>query len=783
MGLKVWLPLNGNLENKGATSPPILMGSGITYTAGKIGQAATFPNNCNSCIHMTPLRLQTGSWTAWIKVAGTGATSRQCLISEGRDSYSDGVEFYTNQAGTTLYFKAHEKTLSTSIELNKWYHAVGTFGDGVVSLYLDGVLKGTSTYTTDMTYTYASDFVLGKMSYGYTNTSNYFPFNGQLNDVRVYDNVLSQKEVKEISQGLVLHYPLNGYFGSGENLLRNSKPEASHVYNSSALIYHYFSFSGNLPTGTYTFSFDIKSSNGTDACYCSYANGSSTINRIATLTNIPTTYTRYSYTFTSSATNCNDIFFAHYTGHGSPVNTNNTGTIYVKNVKLERGDTSTNWSPAPIDVGIDTTKVHDCSGYGYEGIVAGTLNYTNDADRYNTSVTITTTSSGIKTSNFYVGDIWSLSYWFKYPSKDSTGWKALVILNNNGGDADIQLGNYINCSSNTIQYSVNGKYTTAVTFTYGEWHHIAGTYDGTTLKCYLDGVYKTSVTPGQTLSRSNLGIGFRSAAANFSSISNGCANGMISDVRIYATALSEDDVKELYNIPTNIDNLGNFHSFEFVEDVGKSIGKNGLTHTSEITELNILSKLKYDTNVYIEPDGSTWVHIYHHNNPAAGSFASTDAFASSVYKDENRWFNATEICNALNKWEFLIKYAYTNTTGESKQRWVQTVNPELAVFGDVDAADITRITGSGYVTGTWGGLYKKAASAYWVMNNGNSSNWWGATGSYSIYQGGIPGYGGTVTTTGYNDLYVRIDNVDLSTLSKASIKENGIFLGNEFIEK
>lgn len=97
---------------------PILMGTGVTYTAGKIGNAAQFPNNCNSCIHMPGLNLQTGTFAAWIKVIGQGATSRQCIVSEGRDSYSDGVEIFANQAGTTLYFKAHTKTLSTTIALN-----------------------------------------------------------------------------------------------------------------------------------------------------------------------------------------------------------------------------------------------------------------------------------------------------------------------------------------------------------------------------------------------------------------------------------------------------------------------------------------------------------------------------------------------------------------------------------------------------------------------------------------------------------------------------------------
>ena len=59
MALKVWLPLNGSLENKGISNVvPVLMGNGITFSNGKIGQAATFPNNCNSCIYFPGLKLQ-----------------------------------------------------------------------------------------------------------------------------------------------------------------------------------------------------------------------------------------------------------------------------------------------------------------------------------------------------------------------------------------------------------------------------------------------------------------------------------------------------------------------------------------------------------------------------------------------------------------------------------------------------------------------------------------------------------------------------------------------------
>lgn len=209
---------------------------------------------------------------------------------------------------------------------------------------------------------------------------------------------------------------------------------------------------------------------------------------------------------------------------------------------------------------------------------------------------------------------------------------------------------------------------------------------------------------------------------------------------------------------------------------------------SNITKAGIINAIAFsetfvnpfDTKFYEEPDKSIWIRLVHHTNPANALFSSSNTFTSSVYIDANRWFYVS-IVNKItnNTYEFMIKQKATTEGTETKYRWIQTKNPFNAVFGDVDAADVTKITTEGYSThSSYGGIFKRNGNTYLCANNGTSSSWWGALGAWANHQGGIPGYAQVVVTTGYSDLYLRIDN---QVNNIASIFNNSI-IASEFIE-
>lgn len=208
-----------------------------------------------------------------------------------------------------------------------------------------------------------------------------------------------------------------------------------------------------------------------------------------------------------------------------------------------------------------------------------------------------------------------------------------------------------------------------------------------------------------------------------------------------------------------------------------NITKQGIISASAISETFVNP---FDTSFYIEPDGSTWIRLVHHNNPANAKFDQNNTFASSVYLDTNRWFYASIVNKITNNvYEFMIKQKGLSTDNEVKYRWIQTKNPFTAVFGDVDADDVTKITTSGYSTNSsYGGIYKFNSNSYFVANNGNNGNWFGALGAWSTWNDGIPGYAGTAIKSGYMDLYLRVDN---QINNVAAIFKNSI-ISSEFIE-
>lgn len=569
MGLQVWLPLINGIENQGLNGAiaPQLMGSGVTFTNGKIGNAATFPNSCNSCIYMDGLKLQTGSWCTWIKVLGEGSGTSQRIISEGRDTGSIGTNIFVNKAGTTLTAHTHKRALQTTISLNTWYHVAITFGNGIFSLYINGNLLSSISYTEDSDYAQSNDkLVLGKMSYSYTSTSNHFPLNGQLSDFRIYDHCLSPREVKEISKGLVLHYPLA--MPGQENLVKQSNQfrVGTHAAKITPSLledgtYQVIAESGNsnytsswwmtldgiennfVEGEVFTVSFTIKSSD-------------------ANTTTPPKIYLkeRMGY-FQMIGRVVESWSTVYYTGTWKKENSlaphlgwyGLVGTYQISNWKLEKGSRPTPWLPNSTDplytaMGYNDGIEYDVSGFCNNGTKIGTFSCSSDTSRYNTSYYFNGDDSAIqfpKNDILSTDEVFTMNIWFKKDDLGAKNYETLV-----GGPSGFEMDTRAAAAQTLSLYmaSLRGDIVFSP-FNFGTWYMVTMVNDGTNELYYVNGELKKTIEK-KTMPNGDYYIGAWQTAVKQN------YKGLMSDFRIYKTALSADDVLALYQNPISLANTG-----------------------------------------------------------------------------------------------------------------------------------------------------------------------------------------------------------------------------------
>ena len=606
MSLQVWLPLNGDLHNQGLSDLSFSIISDTNTKLDNNGKIGKCYNNdshtAGGLISDKTIELgQQQSMFCWFKFTDlySGASLGGSLISQHRTST------YTGMGITIRYVSATTGYLSVStgngssrtyntyygttlLQANTWYHGGYTYDGSTIKIYVNGICEKTQAFSgMSVPADYISCFCWNLTgTSGNTIQANY-KLQGSLNDIRIYDHCLSPMEVKELSKGLVLHYPLNRGGWGQENLLRGtydwqywtfssrtSKTNDEATLTGSTADWSAAIHSAHLDkslldgTTTYTWSFEYSS---TATWACNPVIG-------GTATGVDTTSaSRTKYTYWQKAINLSStdgkwkkyvltprtIAESQMTSGSGDVNCwflqiyNRTDNVAVKirRIKLEKGSIATPWSPNLSDtlattLGLNDMVEYDTSGYCNNLTKNGIYSYTSDAPKY----AVSTTFNGTEWMNGSTpgAEIKTLACWAKTTKNKSTS--QFMVADSTSA---IAIAFYSGCIIGVFgsTRSTGSKCTLGSSYKENDWNHfvVVKTGDAGERAIYCNGELLTPTSNDYWSSATGLFIGGRnnSGALPF--------YGQICDVRAYATALSAEDVKSLYQNSAYIDSSGNVY--------------------------------------------------------------------------------------------------------------------------------------------------------------------------------------------------------------------------------
>ena len=644
MSLKLWLPLNGDFHNQGLSGPLNFTTTGtITDQPGKIGQSKQFSSSNVIAPYSFTLGTEISA-CCWIYYTAFPSSSSNDWIldlasSSGYSSTPFGLSTYHSTKLVPIVGGKYDDTYTHNFSLNTWYHIAFTWNSTEGKLYINGELKKTYTTLNGGTVKTGNKFSLGS---NVANSST--KFKGRLNDVRIYDHCLSAKEVEEISKGLVLHYKLDNdgfgnenYWGNGKPLrdgsgsgeLRTMFARTNSAYASvptfipnqyietkflstrtpvedggiqlqklqrySETVNSMCPILEHLKTGEqFTISYELYVTSPVNVRFHlnKVLDGTSTkvqpdINLIQISTLNAWTKVSQSIEIPSSYDESNittESRLGMYISIREILGTTSSDevTIRIRNIKFEKGQVATNWTPARADFGHSSDNIiFDSSGYNNNGSIIGDLTTIMQGPRYNYAAHLESSSptTNNNTGLSYIQTPLQISAptqmtvcWWAHPENgynNSVGHGAWCTSANNEAPLDYN-STAFHHRDNKFDICLNSASTTSLSlafnnYTKNEWHYYSVVYDGKNAILYKDGVETNRSSISSTIaplkSFTNLYIGFSKAGGVWRK-----TLGAYSDFRIYSTALTAEQIKELYNTSTTIDNNGNIYARELVEE-------------------------------------------------------------------------------------------------------------------------------------------------------------------------------------------------------------------------
>ena len=209
MALQVWLPLDGDLRNQGISNVTVTNSGATVNDNGKIGKCYGTSTSGKITASYTLTTTSSFSISFWIKIPSTmedcGSWYTLFYFAANNGSDRNVAVSWTDYNNIKIFDVNSHQCCWMAVEYDKWFHITitNTFlnDTNYLSVYKNGTLV--NTYTRDVELKIRSGDIVFAPTVNDSKGPVYY------NDVRIYDHCLTPLEIKEISQGLVLHYKLD----------------------------------------------------------------------------------------------------------------------------------------------------------------------------------------------------------------------------------------------------------------------------------------------------------------------------------------------------------------------------------------------------------------------------------------------------------------------------------------------------------------------------------------------------------------------------------------------
>ena len=502
----------------------------------------------------------------WAYVSATIGDTANGLITNHNHANNSGVGITVKQASSTDYriscntgtgsSRTYMTYYGTTNIKDAWHHLALTYSASAkqLKLWVDGNVEYTlNNYTNGAA---ANPFDLFNWSTGHYTNGDYRPV-CKLNDVRLYDNCLSTKEVKMLAMGLVAHYPLSdSALEPTTNLVTSLSAGGQTTLSADGLsvtssgansdTYFYMNLSEAIVKNTeYTISCDVSGMP---------ENGSWEFPIGAQSNTALSWYLHNGHNVKTFIANdiswSNKVIMDDLNGRASCVGYN----VTFSHFQIEKKNHET----AYVIGSRNETTVHDSSGYNYHGTINTAQKVDTDTAKYRFSTVFDGDQNAIiiPFNNMLGGATTGVSYTVSvWTYKSSIGTKNYQTIL--GGPSGFELEARNSSSADPLYALWNwGKGTAA--YELNKWTLFTFVHTASDSKLYVNGELKVTGSTA-AIPSGNFYIG------SWNSPSQQNYEGKMSDFRIYVTALTADQVKELYQASASVINNGTLAAYEFVE--------------------------------------------------------------------------------------------------------------------------------------------------------------------------------------------------------------------------